>query len=400
MKENIQKKRIIPVSSGKGGVGKTTIAINLALEISRFKKVLLVDLDLGTSSIRNSLNIKIKKDLYHFFKKDEPLKNIALSIENGKFIKERKEFKNFQFIASPDGFIDEIASFDDKKWEKFYREINSYDAEIVLLDLKAGFDKFVFNFLPLTNSGLLILSPKNPPSIYSGAELVKHTLISGFRKILELKKTTISDEEYNKKLNKIEEIKELFIEKGSPIENFLDENDTIENLWLKHLKNFRINLILNFFNGLKDSLDRVLLPFYYHLEKRISHSPVIDIFGWVVEDKEIFEKNLKKVPAIFDIKKKGKKDRYLLELQEIEKEFTKISKKKKSIKEKKNPLDNYIKSMKEMFDFSKNKGYKENFLYISHKIVYTVEKMPYYYLGMSKLPPLQDKLFGKYVSLL
>ena len=40
-------KRIIPVSSGKGGVGKTTVATNFALSLSRYAPTILVDLDTG-----------------------------------------------------------------------------------------------------------------------------------------------------------------------------------------------------------------------------------------------------------------------------------------------------------------------------------------------------------------
>jgi len=50
-------------------VGKTTLAINLALSLSRHGRTILVDLDTGTSSIRASLDAPVEKDLYHFFKK-------------------------------------------------------------------------------------------------------------------------------------------------------------------------------------------------------------------------------------------------------------------------------------------------------------------------------------------
>src|SRR5215210_158290 len=74
-------KRIIPVSSGKGGVGKTTFAINFSLALSRHGKTVLVDLDTGTSAIRNAIDVPIGKDLYHFFRKNEPLNHCVTRLD-------------------------------------------------------------------------------------------------------------------------------------------------------------------------------------------------------------------------------------------------------------------------------------------------------------------------------
>ena len=54
-------------------MGKTTFAINFALALSRHGRTVLVDLDTGTSAIRNAIDVPIGKDLYHFFRKNEPL---------------------------------------------------------------------------------------------------------------------------------------------------------------------------------------------------------------------------------------------------------------------------------------------------------------------------------------
>ena len=62
------ERRIIPISSGKGGVGKTTVALNYALCLSRHGRTVLIDLDTGTSSIRSCLDTPVERDLYHFFK--------------------------------------------------------------------------------------------------------------------------------------------------------------------------------------------------------------------------------------------------------------------------------------------------------------------------------------------
>ena len=60
--------RILPVSSGKGGVGKTTFALNFALSLARSSRTVLLDLDTGTSSLRNFLDVRIERDLSHYLK--------------------------------------------------------------------------------------------------------------------------------------------------------------------------------------------------------------------------------------------------------------------------------------------------------------------------------------------
>ncbi|MCK5736715.1 MAG: P-loop NTPase, partial [Spirochaetaceae bacterium] len=58
LNENVERK-IIPIAGGKGGVGKSVIAVNLALSMSMFgKKTVLVDLDLGGSNLHTMLGLR------------------------------------------------------------------------------------------------------------------------------------------------------------------------------------------------------------------------------------------------------------------------------------------------------------------------------------------------------
>lgn len=91
---------IIPVASGKGGVGKSLFSTNIAICLANEgKSVLLVDLDLGASNLHSMLNIIPKKSIGTFLKTRINFSDII--IQSG--------IKNLNFIAG-DSDIPELAN--------------------------------------------------------------------------------------------------------------------------------------------------------------------------------------------------------------------------------------------------------------------------------------------------
>lgn len=88
--------KIITISSVKGGVGKTTMTLNLAgIYCELNKRVLIIDLDLYSGGIATSLNVKNKKDIY----------TMIDSIDNNRFTELKKYVttynKNIDVLACP-----------------------------------------------------------------------------------------------------------------------------------------------------------------------------------------------------------------------------------------------------------------------------------------------------------
>ena len=86
--------RIIAVSSGKGGVGKTNIAINLALAYAQLgKRVVVMDADLGLANVNVVLGVIPRYNLYHLIRKQKTLREIVVDTAYG-----------IQIIAGASGF--------------------------------------------------------------------------------------------------------------------------------------------------------------------------------------------------------------------------------------------------------------------------------------------------------
>jgi flagellar biosynthesis protein FlhG len=74
-----KKTRIITITSGKGGVGKTNISVNMALAYARLgKKVVVMDADLGLANVNVILNMIPKFNLYHVIRKQKTMKEIMV----------------------------------------------------------------------------------------------------------------------------------------------------------------------------------------------------------------------------------------------------------------------------------------------------------------------------------
>ncbi len=151
---------LVTVASGKGGVGKTTVAVNLALALARFGRTLLIDTDTATSSVRNILPGAPQRDLYHFFRRNARLEDCVTQLPPAADPEGR--FGDFGYIAAPAHFIDDIVNWTTARREALMRSINRLEARFIVLDLRAGADDSVLDFLPAANSGLLVFTPHHP----------------------------------------------------------------------------------------------------------------------------------------------------------------------------------------------------------------------------------------------
>lgn len=157
-----KKTRIITVTSGKGGVGKTNIAVNLAIAYAQTgKKVILIDADLGLANVNVILNMIPQYNLYHVITKQKKMTDIILPTEFG-----------IKIIAGANGFS-RIANLSEDDRASFIREFETLSsADIVIIDTSAGISNNVLGFVEAADEVLIVTTPE-PTAITDAYGMIK-----------------------------------------------------------------------------------------------------------------------------------------------------------------------------------------------------------------------------------
>jgi len=156
------KARIITVTSGKGGVGKTNLSVNMALGFARLgKKVIVLDADLGLANVNVMLNMIPKYNLYHVIKKQKTMREILVETEYG-----------ISIVAGASGFS-QIANMGEEDRRDFIAELDSLsNADIVIIDTSAGVSSNVLDFIAAADDAVIITTPE-PPAITDAYGIIK-----------------------------------------------------------------------------------------------------------------------------------------------------------------------------------------------------------------------------------
>jgi MinD-like ATPase involved in chromosome partitioning or flagellar assembly len=388
-------KRIIPISSGKGGVGKTTFAINFSLALSRHGKTVLVDLDTGTSAIRNAIDVPVGKDLYHFFRKGASLNECVTPLDDK--IDPQGQFRNFGFVAGPMHLIEEITNFGASHKARLIEAINTLDADYVILDMRAGLDSNVIDFLPFSNSGILIFTPHLPSATLAASDIVKAILFRKLRLIFTKDSpffSTIADRiDYwrliNDLIDRVEDVYDSSVQNLDAFATDLAENlgdHPITRTVQQTIDEFRVHYVLNLFNGVEDSFNTAVRPFVENLTKNVSAHCGVTNLGWITRSDAIHRANCNKLPAILlpHNVKKEKKDRASQELDDLRiaiglEPIRKAAPvKARGIAATKtddevDPLTRQLDVLKTMFEQKKNDDYFANFEYASQRALFTMK---------------------------
>jgi len=165
--------RSIAILSGKGGVGKSNVAVNLAMALAASgKRVVLLDADLGMANVDLLCGISPKYTLAHLVKGQRNVDEVLVSLENGVMI-----------LPGGPG-VQELAELDDDAQSILIDKLSVLEgiADILLIDTGAGIHKNTLSFGVAADMTILITTPE-PTSIRDAYGVLKTLAINTGSKI-------------------------------------------------------------------------------------------------------------------------------------------------------------------------------------------------------------------------
>ncbi len=155
--------QILCISSGKGGVGKTTFSVNLAAALAdRGAKVLLVDGDLGLGNVDVVLGLQVDHTIREAVEDGRDPASIILEVHKNLFV-----------LPASSG-VPEMAGLSHEDQHLLTNVLDNIikDFDLVLVDTAAGIGESVLWFNQWAQANIVILTP-DPTSLTDGYALMK-----------------------------------------------------------------------------------------------------------------------------------------------------------------------------------------------------------------------------------
>lgn len=201
-KNGSESVRLIAVTSGKGGVGKTNVVANLAIALAKQnKKVLIFDADTGLGNIDILLGLVPKYNLNHVLNREKKMKEVLIN-----------HIEGIQILPAASG-IQQLSELSTNQRLIISEEFDSLaeDYDFVLLDTGAGISTTVTFFCVSANDILVIVSPE-PTSLTDAYALVKVLFKNHNQNKFKLLVNLVKSEK---------EAKEVYRQFGSVLQRFL-----------------------------------------------------------------------------------------------------------------------------------------------------------------------------------
>jgi flagellar biosynthesis protein FlhG len=154
---------VIAVTSGKGGVGKSNIAVNLAIKLaSAGKEVVLLDADLGLANADVLCNVDLPSNLSHVISRKRELADVMVDAPGG-----------FRLIGGASGLarMADLTDYDRQRLVSALAELEAR-TDVILIDTGAGISPNVLSFTRCADHVLVVTTPE-PTAITDAYAVIK-----------------------------------------------------------------------------------------------------------------------------------------------------------------------------------------------------------------------------------
>ena len=154
----------VSILSGKGGVGKTNLALNLAYALYKARhKMLVMDFDVGLANVDVLLGVSPEKNLQDLLKPGVLPADVVAEVEPG----------GFDFLPAASG-VPELLELDEDMRDQVFEKLNTVlgEYDYILFDLGAGIGRTVLDLAAMTRMRILVVTPE-PTSLTDGYAVIK-----------------------------------------------------------------------------------------------------------------------------------------------------------------------------------------------------------------------------------
>ncbi|MGK0249197.1 MAG: MinD-like ATPase involved in chromosome partitioning or flagellar assembly [Oleispira sp.] len=167
-----KKPRVIAFTSGKGGVGKTSLSVNLAIALARSgSKVCLFDADMGMANVNIMLGIAPAYTLEHLFTNERTIQDIVLTGPAG-----------LDLVPGASGFS-KCVDLDDAQQRRLVDALEYLEPryDYLIIDTSAGMSSTVLHFVGAAQMAAVVITPE-PTSLTDAFSLLKVLSRRGYKR--------------------------------------------------------------------------------------------------------------------------------------------------------------------------------------------------------------------------